>query len=288
MTEERERRSAALVAVFVAVVVDWMGVSLTQPIMPFYITDVLRGPPWSVGCLYAIFAIVQIVGAPLLGWASDAWGRRPVMLISLLGTSGGYVLSALASDYRWLLAARGTQGFFSSSLSVANAYIADNFPQEERPRLMANLRGLGSATYIIMPTVGSLLSLLSLRAPYIAGAATSAVAFAIAFIWMPASIGVAAEAAASTTPKGAATSALAPAPTPSPLPWRKIGVLGLLNVLMSFAVAAAMFVVALYLKVRLGFGPAEVAWVMTASSILGLGFQFGGFDALQRRLGLLR
>lgn len=57
-------RRAALVSVFVAVVVDWMGVSLTQPIMPFYITDVLHGPAWSVGCLYAVFASVQIVGTP--------------------------------------------------------------------------------------------------------------------------------------------------------------------------------------------------------------------------------
>ena len=97
--------------------------------MPFYITDVLGGPSWSVGLLYAIFALVQIVGTPLLGWASDQYGRRPVMLISLAGTSCGYCFSALAPDYRYLLAARGMQGFFSSSLSVANAYIADVFPQ---------------------------------------------------------------------------------------------------------------------------------------------------------------
>ena len=105
----KERHSAALLSVFIAVVIDWMGVSLTQPIMPFYITDVLHGPPWSVGFLYAGFASVQIVGTPLLGWASDLWGRRPVMLVSLAGTSAGYVLSAIAPDYQWLLAARGLQ-----------------------------------------------------------------------------------------------------------------------------------------------------------------------------------
>jgi len=142
------RRRAALCSVFCAVVIDWMGVSLTQPIMPFYITTVLGGPPWSVGCLYAIYASVQIVGTPLLGAASDRWGRRPVMIVSLAGTSGGYALSALAWDYRYLLAARGMQGFFSSSLSVANSYIADVLPQSERPAVMANLRGLGSATCV--------------------------------------------------------------------------------------------------------------------------------------------
>eukprot|EP00966_Prymnesium_polylepis_P163526 3779718-Prymnesium_polylepis.1 len=57
---------------------------------------------------------------------------------------------------------------------------------------------------------------------------------------------------------------------------------------MSFAVAAAMFVVALYLHARLGWAQVEVAVIMTTSSILGLAFQFGGFDWLQRRLGLLR
>ena len=111
-------RSRALVSVFVAVVVDWMGVSLTQPIMPFFITEVLHGPPWSVGCLYAIFASVQIFGTPLLGWASDVYGRRPLLLISLAGTSSGYILSALASDYRWLLFARGLRAARSRSLSL--------------------------------------------------------------------------------------------------------------------------------------------------------------------------
>lgn len=232
------------------------------------------------------------------------------MLVSLAGTSCGYVLSALALDYRWLLAARGMQGFFSSSLSVANAYIADIFPQSERPRLMANLRGLGSATYIICPTIGSLLSLVSLRAPYLAGAGTSALAFVVAFVWMPSSADLlahsttadqllpAVEASRPERPALSPAAVDAPGPVKSSqveastvtggLRWRIIGLLGLLNVLMSFAVAAAMFVVALYLNARLAWNQVEVAVIMTSSSILGLGFQFGGFDWLQRRLGLLR
>ena len=281
-------RRRALFSVYLAVVIDWMGVSLTQPIMPFYITDVLGGPSWSVGLLYAIFAMVQIVGTPLLGWASDRYGRRPVMLISLAGTSCGYCLSALAFDYRLLLAARGLQGFFSSSLSVANAYIADIFPQEERPGLMANLRGLGSATYIVCPTAGSLLSLVSMRAPYLAGACTSAIACLIALFWMPSS-------PHQFAPALAANAAHAPSDGKSsggggdsaPFPWRKVGVLGLLNVLLSFAVAAAMFGVALYLKARLGWEQGHVAAIMTTSSVLGLAFQFGGFNWLQQRIGLL-
>jgi MFS family permease len=238
-------RQRALRAVFIAVVIDWMGVSLTQAIMPFYITEVLHGPPWSVGCLYAVFASVQIVGTPLLGWASDVYGRRPVLLISLAGTSSGYALSAIAPDFRWLLAARGLQGFFSSSLSVANAYIADTFPGEDRPRLMAQLRGLGNATYFICPAIGSLLALLSLRAPYIAGASTSAVAFAVALVWMPP------VAAAEIAPLKAAATSAAPTSSAHAVHWRKILVLGLINMLLSFAVAAAMFVVALYLQARL-------------------------------------
>ena len=290
------RKRKALLSVYVAVVIDWMGVSLTQPIMPFYITDVLSGPSWSVGLLYAIFATVQIVGTPLLGWASDKYGRRPVMLISLAGTCGGYTLSAAALDYRLLLAARGLQGFFSSSLSVANAYIADIFPQDERPALMATLRGLGSATYIIMPTIGSLLSLYSMRAPYLAGASTSAIACGIAFVFMPSpqafiatptsSPAPAALEAAKEANNGGAVDEDEP---PSARAWHHtVAFIGLINVFMSFAVAAAMFGVALYLKATLDWDQVQVAVIMTTSSILGLLLQFGGFDMLQRRIGLLR
>ena len=288
------KKRAALLTIYLAVVIDWMGVSLTQAIMPFYITDVLGGPSWSVGLLFAVFAVVQVVGTPLLGCASDRYGRRPVMLASLAGTSVGYCLSASALDYRFLLAARGLQGFFSSSLSVANAFIADICPQEERPGRMAALRGMGSATYIICPTIGSLLATVSLRAPYLAGAGTSAIAFCIALVWMPSAADIGA-----ITPTPTGTEASAGAATVQRVGqrsgadevgarWRRIGALGLVNVLMSFAVAAAMFGVALYLKARLGWAQAQVALIMTVSSTLGLGFQFGGFNALQRRLGLLR
>jgi len=128
--------------------------------------------------------------------------------------------------------------------------------------------------------------------PYIAGAATSAIGFAVALLSLPPSADVLAESADHT--KEAAPAARAAqggegsGAAHAEARWGKIVVCGLLNVCLSFAVAAAMFVVALYLQAKLGWDQGAVAAILTGTNVLGLGFQFGGFELLQRRLGLLR
>lgn len=155
--------------ILVVFLIDTMGLGLIIPVLPKLIEQ-LSGS-LGAGSLYngvfiAIYSAMQFVFAPLLGALSDRYGRRPVLLVSLLATALDYLIAAL-TPYLWLLlVTRIIAGVLASTFSVANAYIADVSAPEERAKnfgLVGAIFGLG---FILGPALGGLLGNSGLRLPF--------------------------------------------------------------------------------------------------------------------------
>jgi MFS family permease len=134
------------------------------PLLPFYVTRQSGGAAVA-GALGSLYALMQLLSGPVLGALSDAYGRRPVLLVCLLGTACAYLLLGLANSLTMIFVAVMVDGITGGNLTTAQAYIADVTAPEERARglgLVGAAFGLGLMTG---PALGGLLSLYGLWAP---------------------------------------------------------------------------------------------------------------------------
>ena len=176
-------KQRSLVCIYASVLIDQLGAALTLPIMAYYVEH-LGGTPTAVGAVMSTFAIGQIVSSLWMGAASDRYGRRPIILLSLAGSSAGLLASAVVPNYESLFLARLFLGLFSGSMPAANAYLTDICPPQDVPKRMALLAALAGLAFVVGPPVGSALSAVSLKFPFVAGATTSALALLLAFRYL--------------------------------------------------------------------------------------------------------
>ncbi|HKO81454.1 MAG TPA: TCR/Tet family MFS transporter [Chitinophagaceae bacterium] len=167
-------RKAAIGFIFITLLIDVMGWGLIIPVMPDLIAQ-LKGisineaSPYGAWLL-SVYAFTQFVFAPVIGNLSDRYGRRPVLLSSLLGFGIDYLFLALAPTYGWLFVGRIVAGITGASFTTGAAYIADISTEETRAKnfgLIGAAFGLG---FIIGPALGGLLAGLGTRAPFYAAA----------------------------------------------------------------------------------------------------------------------
>jgi DHA1 family tetracycline resistance protein-like MFS transporter len=163
----RARRGSPLAFIFFAVFVDMLGYGLVVPLLPFYAREHATGAA-LVGLLGSLYAAMQFVGGPFLGGLSDRAGRRPVLILCLLGASLAYLLLALAGTLLSLFAAVVLAGAAGGSLATAQAYIADSTPPERRARGLGLIGAAFGLGLMAGPALGGLLSLFSLSAPALA------------------------------------------------------------------------------------------------------------------------
>jgi MFS family permease len=183
----RARRWPPLAFIFVTVFVDMLGYGLVIPLLPFYAREYAAGAA-LVGLLGSLYAAMQFVGGPFLGGLSDRTGRRPVLVVCLLGASFAYLLLGLAETLFLLFAAIVLAGAAGGTQATAQAYIADSTSPEDRARglgLIGAAFGLGLMTG---PALGGLLSLYSLHAPAFAAAALALANAAFGFLILPESL----------------------------------------------------------------------------------------------------
>jgi predicted MFS family arabinose efflux permease len=176
-------RDEALMVIFGVCVVDGMAQALTYPVMPFFVEE-LGGDSTTLGMMFGTFAAFATVASATCGWLSDQVGRRPVLLVSLLGTSVGMFLSGQATSVRSLFVARALLGLFAGTVPVAAAYIADIARPTERTKLLS-LTGVATGTcYAVGPAFGAALARYSIKLPFDVGAATAFAGFwfALAFL----------------------------------------------------------------------------------------------------------
>lgn len=167
-------RKAAIGFIFVTLLIDVMGWGLIIPVMPKLISELKHIPineasPYG-GFLISAYAITQFVFAPLIGNLSDRFGRRPVLLSSLLGFGIDYIFLALAPSYGWLFVGRIIAGITGASFTTASAYIADISTAETRTKNFGMIGAAFGLGFIIGPALGGLLAGLGVRAPFYAAA----------------------------------------------------------------------------------------------------------------------
>jgi len=170
-------RKPAIAFIFVTLVLDILGIGLIIPILPRLIENFQGGDTTAaahtVGMLSALYSLMQFGFAPILGSLSDRFGRRPVILASLLGSGLDCFLLAFAPNLAWFYVGRVIAGITGANFSAATAYIADVSPPEQRA---ANFGLLGAAFglgFILGPALGGLLGNVGLRVPfYVAGGLT--------------------------------------------------------------------------------------------------------------------
>jgi DHA1 family tetracycline resistance protein-like MFS transporter len=167
-------RQAALPFILFTVLLDMLGIGLIIPVLPKLVTS-MYGADLSAGSsvygwFVASYALMQFVFSPVLGNLSDTYGRRPIILLSLLGAGVDYVLMALAPSLTWLFIGRIIAGITGASFTAANAYIADVSPPEQRARNFGYVSACFGVGFILGPALGGVLGGLHLRAPFMAAA----------------------------------------------------------------------------------------------------------------------
>ncbi|MEY3693771.1 MAG: hypothetical protein RL157_1095 [Bacteroidota bacterium] len=185
-------RPAAVGFIFVTLLLDIVGLGIIIPVIPQLIqeltgADVSEASRYGGWLLFA-YAFFQFLFAPLVGALSDRYGRRPVLLLSLLGFGLDYLVLAFAPTLAWLFAARVVSGIFGASFTTGFAYIADVSPPEKRAQnfgLVGAAFGLG---FIIGPVTGGILGELGPRVPFLVAAGLTLLNMAYGYFVLPESL----------------------------------------------------------------------------------------------------
>src|SRR6195256_1867239 len=173
-----------LLIIFLTIFVNLVGFGIIIPLLPFY-AETFGASPLVIGLLFAVFSLCPRVAAPTLGDLSDRYGRRPVLIFSLLGTVVSFVMLALAHTLTMLFLARIVDGLSGGNISTARAYVADVTEPKDRARAYGLIGAAFGLGFILGPALSGLLSRVSYTAPIWAAAALTLVATAMAWLWLP-------------------------------------------------------------------------------------------------------
>lgn len=177
----------SLIVIFIAVILDAVGIGLIFPILPRLLQEVshTRNVAPYIGAMTALYAVMQFLFAPVLGALSDRLGRRPVLLISLGGAAVNYLLLAFAPNLALLFAGRAIAGLTSANLSVAMAYITDISAENERARRFGLFNAMFGVGFIIGPVLGGVLGDGWVRLPFVAAAVLNGCNLLLALFLLP-------------------------------------------------------------------------------------------------------
>jgi DHA1 family tetracycline resistance protein-like MFS transporter len=252
-------RSHVAKIVFLTVFIDLVGFGIVIPLLPLY-AERYRPSPLAFGLLMSSYSAMQFLFAPVLGRLSDRFGRRPVLLLSLLGTVAGYLVFAFARSLTALFVARVVDGATGGNIATAQAVIADTTTREERARgmgLVGMAFGLG---FIFGPAIGGFTVRLGESAPGLAAAAMSF----IAFLWAAARL-------PETRPAGGPVRPFRVLPVASiahAIARPVVGLVLVVALLCTSAFSSFEATFAQFLHERLGSSPSDVAWIFVFVGVL--------------------
>jgi len=185
-------RKAAVVFIFVTVMLDMLALGLVIPVIPKLVLDFLGGDAsdaakW-LGIFGTVFALMQLLFAPALGVFSDQVGRRPVILLSNLGLGLDYIVLALAPSIGWLFVGRVLSGITAASVPTAFAYISDVVTPEKRAGAFGMIGAAFGVGFVLGPAVGGLLGSFDPRLPFWVAAGLSLANALYGFFVLPESL----------------------------------------------------------------------------------------------------
>ncbi len=249
-------RRGSLPTLLAVVFVDLLGFSLILPLLPYY-AETFGASPTVVGLLVASYAFAQLFGAPILGGVSDRIGRRPVLIVSILGTAVGFVIFGLAGSLLVLFLSRILDGLTGGNISVAQAYIADVSTPETRARNFGFIGAAYGVGFVFGPALGGFMSRWGYQFPAFVAAGMALLNVIAVFFFLPESL--------SEAQRGEVR--------PHPLSPRGLGVqhllrrdraAGLLRMRFVFALAFSTFqtVFTLWSQYRLGLSAEGTGYVL--------------------------
>jgi DHA1 family tetracycline resistance protein-like MFS transporter len=165
-----EQRRAALLVLFLTVAIDLLGFGIVIPFLPLYAERMHVGA-FGIGLVLSIYSMMQLLFAPVLGRISDHIGRRPIIMLGLLGSAASYTIYGFASSFAMLLFSRAVHGACAATVSTAQAYVADTTDESNRARGMGMIGAAFGLGFVLGPALGGLLGHASLRTPVFFAAA---------------------------------------------------------------------------------------------------------------------
>lgn len=267
-----------LLNVGLIVLIDMLGFALIVPLLAYF-ADSFGATAFQTGLLVASYAAMQMIGAPILGRISDRFGRRPVFLISILGTFIGFLILAFANSLGMLFFSRILSGLTAGNISVAQAYIADVTDAKNRARGMGMIGAAFGIGFILGPALGGTLSVYGFDVPAFVAAGLCFINLLTVFFWLPESLTLERRSALTAQKKanvsfGALLAALQH-PSAGPLLWVRVG----------FAVAFNSFqsVFALYTLSKFGLTAQQTGYILAYVGIVLVIMQGGLIGPLSAR-----
>jgi predicted MFS family arabinose efflux permease len=277
-------RKSPLLPIFLIVSVDVLGLTIILPLLPFY-AEKFGASPAVVGTLVSTYALCQLISGPMLGRWSDHTGRKPLLLLSQLGTFTGFLILAYANALWVIFLSRVIDGLTAGNLSLAQAYISDVTKPEERAKSFALIGIAFGMGFLIGPGISGFLAQYSYQYPVFAAAALSATSILATYFLLP---------------SGAQAAADGSAPRKfTILDWgnylryfRQPGLAPLLWQFFAFTMTFAMFMSGFplfaerrYVWHGRPFGPKEVGYVYAYLGFLGVILQGGLIGRLVKWFG---
>ena len=190
---KKNKKSAAVGFIFITLLIDITGWGIVIPVVPKLIQELIGSSDLSVAAQYGgwlsfAYAGMQFIFASVLGGLSDRFGRRPIILFSLLGFSINFFIQAIAPTIFWLFVGRLFSGVTGASITTASAYIADVSTDEDRAKNFGMIGAAFGVGFIIGPVIGGILGQYGARVPFFAASALCLVNFLYGFFVLPESL----------------------------------------------------------------------------------------------------
>lgn len=285
MAPDKAPRSAAMRFIMLVVLIDMLAVGIIVPVLPAIVgqftADTSEQARWY-GVVAVSYALAQFIAAPLLGALSDRYGRRPVLLLGFCGLALNFFWTALATSVLALVASRIVGGAMQANAAVANAYVADITPPEQRARRFGLLGAMFGIGFILGPVVGGLLGGIDIRLPFFAAGVLALLNLAYGYFVLPESLGPSQRRKVEWKRANPISS------------FRQLAALkgvGLLVGVLAFAGLAqfSLYTVwVLYSSFRFGWGPTENGWSLFAVGLVSAAVQGGLLGRLLKALGAPR
>lgn len=273
-------KRSPLLVIFVTVFIDLVGFGIVIPVLPYYAEGTRFGAtPREVGLLFASYSIMQLVFAPVMGRLSDKHGRRPVLLISILGTSLGFLILGFATTLWMLFLGRIIDGISGGNISTAQAYIADVTTKENRARGMGLIGAAFGLGFVFGPAIGGILTRWGINVPFLFAGGLAFANAILLYFTLPETVTPdhpARVSAASGRGWGQVVVAL-----------RQPQLAFLLSIyflsIVAFSIMTTVF--ALFMLFRLGYDPWHSGWIFAFVGIISAVIQGGLIGRLVKRFG---
>ena len=267
-------KKSPLASILSIVFIDLIGFGMIIPVLPLY-AQRFQATEWQIGLLLASYSLMQFLASPLLGWLSDRYGRKPVLLCSLIGSALGYLLMANAASLTILFAARILAGISGASVGTASAYIADITPPENRSKRIGLIGAAFGIGFILGPATGGILSHFSVVAPFWFAAILSILNAIAMWILLP-------------EPERHAVRQQGPVDLRETFEQAGSWRLGVITLIYFIGIAGFAIVTVIYAQVsnrRFDLNQSQISYIFVMMGLIGALIQGGAIGRLAKRFG---